>query len=79
LQNLFQIIPKAITVTGFTLTLLKSKWENDFQDFVIPHLASGELKYSEEVHRGLDKVGDTFLALQKGQNKAKVVIMVADK
>ena len=79
LQNLFQIIPKAITMTGFTLTLLRSKWESAFQDFVIPHLASGMLKYSQEVHWGLDKVGDTFLALQKGQNKAKVVIVVADK
>jgi hypothetical protein len=55
-------------------TNLGSKWEYDFRDFDIPHLASGELKYSEEVHRGLDKVGGLSLALQKGQNKGKVVI-----
>lgn len=79
MQNLVQMIPKAITMSGFNLSLLGPKWENDFQDFVIPHLASGELKYSEEVHRGLDKVGNAFLALQKGQNKAKVVIVVADE
>ena len=61
------------------MLLLGPKWENEFQDFVIPHLASGALKYTEEVFRGLDQVADAFLALQKGQNKARVVVVVADE
>jgi NADPH-dependent curcumin reductase CurA len=79
LQNLIQIIPKSITLSGFSVSTLGPKWKNDHQDFVLPRLSNGELKYGEEVHRGLDKVADSFLALQKGQNKAKVVIVVADE
>ncbi|KAF8349606.1 hypothetical protein F5887DRAFT_1235611 [Amanita rubescens] len=78
-RNLVQIIPKSITLSGFNASNLGPKWKNDHQDFVIPRLVKGELKYGEEVHRGLDKVADAFLALQKGQNKAKVVIVVADE
>jgi hypothetical protein len=79
LQNLVHIISKSIALLGFNASNLGPKWRNDHQDFVIPRLAKGELKHGEEVHRGLDKVPDAFLALQKGQNKAKVVIVVADE
>ena len=42
-------------------------------------VASGKLKYKEEVWEGLEKLGDAILAVQKGQNKAKMVIKVADE
>ncbi|KAJ7120596.1 hypothetical protein C8R43DRAFT_1090904 [Mycena crocata] len=44
-----------------------------------PKIASGELKYAEEITKGLDKAGDVILAVQKGTNKAKAVILVADE
>jgi NADPH-dependent curcumin reductase CurA len=42
-------------------------------------VADGRLKYKEEVWDGLEKAGDAILAIQKGQNKAKLVIKVADE
>ncbi|KAJ6549687.1 alcohol dehydrogenase [Mycena capillaripes] len=44
-----------------------------------PKLASGELKYAEEITTGLDKVGEVILAVQKGTNKAKAVVVVAEE
>ena len=43
-----------------------------------PLVASGEIKYREEITVGLDKVGDVILAVQKGENKAKAIIQVAN-
>jgi NADPH-dependent curcumin reductase CurA len=42
-------------------------------------LASGEIKYAEEVTRGLDKVGEVILAVQRGTNKAKAIVLVAEE
>jgi NADPH-dependent curcumin reductase CurA len=42
-------------------------------------LAKGDLKYTEDVTYGLDKVGDVIFAVQTGANKAKAVVVVADE
>lgn len=42
-------------------------------------VASGKIKYKEDVTRGLDKLGDVILAVQKGTNKGKAVVLVADE
>ena len=41
-------------------------------------VASGEIKYREDVYDGLDKVGDVLLFVLQGKNKAKAIIHVAD-
>ncbi|KAK2459380.1 hypothetical protein APHAL10511_008599 [Amanita phalloides] len=79
IKNLFQIIPKSITVTGFVWAVLSPKWESEFQTSVIPRLGSGEFKYAEDITRGLDTVGDVFVAMQKGLNKGKPIVVVADE
>jgi NADPH-dependent curcumin reductase CurA len=66
-----------LTLSGFIVGRLHHKYEQEFYTTVPPKLASGELKYSEEITNGLDKVGDVILAVQKGTNKAKAVISVA--
>ncbi|KAJ7101714.1 hypothetical protein C8R44DRAFT_887913 [Mycena epipterygia] len=46
----------------------------------IPHaLVTGEIKYREEVTRGLDTVGDAILRVQEGKNRGKAVVVVAEK
>ncbi|KAJ7676804.1 NAD-P-binding protein [Mycena polygramma] len=42
-------------------------------------LVSGELKYSEDVRYGLEKVGDVLLAVQKGKNNGKAVVVVSEE
>jgi NADPH-dependent curcumin reductase CurA len=55
------------------------KYLPEFYATIPEKLASGEIKYTEEVTRGLDKVGEVILAVQKGMNKAKAVVLVAEE
>jgi len=72
------VIGKDITIRGFVLHRSLGKYFDEFHATVPEKLAKGELKYTEDVSHGLDKVGDVILAVQKGTNKAKAVIHVAD-
>ncbi|KAF8062309.1 hypothetical protein FPV67DRAFT_266233 [Lyophyllum atratum] len=78
INNLMLVIAKSLSMNGFIVGTLEHKYEAEFYATVPAKLASGELKYTEEVTEGLDKVGDVILAVQKGTNKAKAVIKVAD-
>lgn len=42
-------------------------------------IAEGKLKFKEDITRGLDKVGEAILAVQKGTNTGKSVILVAEE
>jgi NADPH-dependent curcumin reductase CurA len=78
-QNLNLIIGKSISIHGFLVFKLIEKYREEFYATIPAKLASGELKYTEEITKGLDKVGDVLLAVQKGTNTAKAVILVADE
>jgi NADPH-dependent curcumin reductase CurA len=73
-----QVIAKSISMHGFIVQRLENKWGKEFFATLPPLVASGEIKHREEVFHGLDKVGDVLLAVQKGTNKAKAVVHVAD-
>lgn len=74
-----EIIAKSLTVSGFFIYRIIHKYLDEFHATVPEKLASGEIKYTEEVVKGLDKVGDVVLAIQNGTIKAKAVISVADE
>ena len=78
-QNLFLIIGKSISMHGFIVTRLEEKHGAAFFAEIPPKVASGEIKYREDIYNGLESVGDVILAVQKGMNKAKAVIHVADE
>ncbi|TFK33617.1 hypothetical protein BDQ12DRAFT_690946 [Crucibulum laeve] len=79
IRNLFHVVSKSISMHGFIVSRLEPKYGKEFYE-TIPHkLASGELKHREHVFDGLDKVGEALLAVQKGTNKAKAVVKVADE
>lgn len=77
-QNLALIVTKAITLQGFLVFFLESKYRDQFYAEVTPKVASGEIKYREHVYNGLVDAGEAVLAVQKGLNTAKAVIHVAD-
>jgi len=78
-KNLMNLVANSLVMYGFIVFRLEKKYDDEFYE-KIPHmLARGDLKFTEEIWRGLDKVGEAILAVQKGQNKAKVVIQVADE
>lgn len=67
-----------MTLSGFIIFRLEAKYRDEFYKTLPPLVASGEIKYAEDIYNGLDKVGDVVLAVQKGTNKAKAVVHVAD-
>ncbi|KAG6824301.1 hypothetical protein H0H92_007289 [Tricholoma furcatifolium] len=79
LYNIMRIIERSISMNGFIIFRMEQKFNDAFYATIPDKVAKGELKYTEEVTDGLQKVGDVLLAVQKGENKAKAVVRVAEK
>lgn len=79
MKNLFQIVAKSLSINGFLVMSLFPKYLEQFYKDVPALVANGNIKHREHVWVGLDKVGEAMLAVQKGENKAKAVIHVADE
>ncbi|KAJ6559477.1 alcohol dehydrogenase [Mycena vulgaris] len=79
IQNFSLIVAKSLRVYGIFIGHLIQKYYTEFYSTIPVKLASGEIKYSEEISKGLDKVGDVILAVQNGTNKAKAVVVVAEE
>ncbi|KAG6839784.1 hypothetical protein C0991_011699 [Blastosporella zonata] len=78
IHNIMAVLEKSISMNGFIVFRLEHKYQDGFYKTIPAKVARGELKFTEEITNGLDKVGDVMLAVQKGENKAKAVIKVAD-
>ena len=78
-QNLHLLYTKHITLYGFTVMILGEKYLDEFLTEIPPQLASGGLQHMEDLTYGLDKVGDAILAVQKGDNWGKAVVVVAEE
>lgn len=63
---------------GFIVFRLEHKYREEFYKVLPPLVASGKIKYKEDVTSGLEKVGDVILAVQKGLNEGKAIVHVAD-
>ncbi|KAJ6475587.1 hypothetical protein C8R45DRAFT_1159745 [Mycena sanguinolenta] len=79
IKNLGQVVGKSLTISGILVLRLGQKYVTEFYQAIPPAIASGELKYSEDVSRGLEMVGDVMLRVQKGWNTGKTVVIVADE
>ncbi|PPR08272.1 hypothetical protein CVT24_001112 [Panaeolus cyanescens] len=76
-RNLFHVISKSITISGFIVGRLEGNWGKKFWQEVAPKVASGEIKHREHVYEGLDKLPQAILDVQQGNNTAKAVVHVA--
>ncbi|KAF8506256.1 NAD-P-binding protein [Gautieria morchelliformis] len=77
IKNTMQIISKRLSLNGFIV----SDHPDLIQEFykVFPQkVASGEIKHREHVYSGLEQAGQAILDVQKGDNKAKAVIVVSN-
>jgi len=73
-----QIVAKSLHIHGFIVARLEEKWSDSFYTTVPKLISSGQLKYKEQKWKGLEEVGNVILAVQKGENTAKAVVIVAD-
>jgi len=77
-RNLRQIYVKSLHIHGFIVGRLVHKYIDEFYATIPAKLANGEIKYMEDVRKGLDKVGEALLAVQSGTNQGKCVVWLAD-
>jgi len=77
-KNLMSIVGKQLRFYGFLVFSLHEKYQEQFYKEVPRRVASGEIKYQEDITRGLEQVGEAILDVQTGRNKGKKVIVVAD-
>ncbi|KAJ7616640.1 hypothetical protein FB45DRAFT_1008071 [Roridomyces roridus] len=73
------IFGKCLQFHGFLVGYIRPKYIDAFNAEIIPKLAAGELRFTEDVSYGLDKIGDVMLAVQKGTNTGKAVVVVAQE
>ncbi|KAJ6490835.1 NAD-P-binding protein [Mycena sanguinolenta] len=79
IKNLAQLVAKSLIMSGIHIFRLHYKYEKAFYEVIPTALASGKLKYYEDVSRGLETVGEVILSVQKGTNKGKAVVIVAEE
>ena len=78
IRNLFHVVSKSITMQGFIVNRIQEKYEEKFYAEMIPKVASKQIKHREQIYKGLDSVGDAIIDIQRGKNKAKAVVHVAE-
>ncbi|KAL0961160.1 hypothetical protein HGRIS_006132 [Hohenbuehelia grisea] len=78
IKNIFQIIPKSITIHGFNVPALAPKYIAEFRKEVPGLIAHGELKVLEHITKGLDKAGHALLDVLTGKNIGKSILIVAE-
>ena len=78
-NNLVKIVSKEIKVFGFLVFSLTDKYGDAFYREVPAQVARGELKYLEDVTKGLENAGHALYNVQTGRNYGKSVVQVADE
>ncbi|KAJ6474932.1 alcohol dehydrogenase [Mycena sanguinolenta] len=79
IKNLPRLIAKSLVMSGIFVSHHHHKYMKEFYEVIPAALASGELKYYEDVSRGLETVGEAILRVQKGTNEGKAVVLVAEE
>ncbi|KAF8193891.1 alcohol dehydrogenase [Mycena galopus ATCC 62051] len=79
IKNFSMMVGKCLHFHGFLVWPLLPKYSEEFYATMPEKLASGKFKYSEEITKGLDKVGEVILAVQMGTSKGKSVVVVAEE
>ena len=77
-KNLMMIVGKSLRLSGFLVARLHPKYREEFYRTMPRLLASGKIKFREDITKGLENGGDALLAVQKGVNVGKAVILVAE-
>lgn len=78
-KNLPLIIGKEIKISGFIVRSLYHKYRDEFYKEIPPLVAAGKIKYTEDRSVGLEATGEAVVAVQKGTNTGKKVIIVAEE
>ena len=78
-NNLMNIVGREIKIFGFIVGSLRHKYDDEFYREVPKLVASGVIKYTEDITRGLEYAGHALEAVQRGNNTGKSVVVVAEE
>lgn len=77
LKNYFKFVSNEIKLSGFIQSSWAHKYEEEFYKVIPGRIASGEIKYTEDLTEGLENAGHGLVSVLQGTNTGKVVIVVA--
>jgi NADPH-dependent curcumin reductase CurA len=72
-----QIVSKRLSLNGFIVSDHPDLIE-EFYGVFPKKVASGEISHREHLYHGLEQGGQAILDVQRGDNKAKAVIVVSN-
>ncbi|KAI0706490.1 hypothetical protein C8Q76DRAFT_800914 [Earliella scabrosa] len=78
-KNLQLILWREVTLHGFLVLSLESKYADEFFRTFPARVASGEIKYKEHRVEGLEHAGQAIFDVQSGKNTGKMVVVVANE
>lgn len=78
IRNLSRVVWREIKLYGFIIYSTFPKYEKEFYDEVPKLVKNGTIKFTEDRFIGLEQAGHAMEAVQRGTNKAKAVIIVAE-
>ena len=78
-NNLAKIVGNELKIFGFIVPSLYPKYLESFYKEVPKQIASGEIKYTEDITQGLEYGGQAIESVQRGTNTGKSVIRVAEE
>lgn len=71
------ILRRSLLVRGFIQTEFASHFD-EFLSEVGPRLATGEIKYREDIVDGLENAPEAFIGMLRGGNFGKLIVKIAD-
>lgn len=79
IRNIMNVVTRQITVKGFLVSFIAEKYLAEFYSEVPKLIKNGTIKYTEDVTKGLEYAGHAMEAVQRGTNKAKAVVLIAEE
>ena len=74
-HNLFDVVGKNLRIEGFLVASHLDARE-EFENFLVPHVRSGEVRVNETVADGFPQLVDAFLGMLRGENVGKMLVRV---
>ncbi|MER5891273.1 NADP-dependent oxidoreductase [Streptomyces sp. NPDC001941] len=75
-RNLYDIVTKSLRVEG-VMVRNYPHLQDEFEDFLVPHLRSGAVTADATVVEGFDRIVEAFLGMLRGENVGKMLVRAA--
>lgn len=72
-RNLFDVVGKSLRLEG-VLVANYTHLQQEFEDFLVPHLQSGRVAPDATVVEGFEHIVDAFLGMLRGENTGKMLV-----